>query len=215
MPGFAAVSLMLAAAPARAEEARGWQKGDVVVSAGVSAILFDSKADIALGGTPIADGNIRLSSNTNLSGTLQYFVARDMSVALVAGLPPTTRVTGSGTLAASGELGRVKYGLASLVGRYHLNADGRVSPFVGVGVSRFIAFSTRDGSVTNLKADNAWAPVVQGGVDYHLTRHIGIFALATYIPVKTEARGTSRGLPLTGRATLKTAILKGGLSYRF
>lgn len=211
----AALALIASAAPAMAEEVQGWRKGDVVVTAGVAAILFDSSAEISLGGTRVEGGNIKLSNNTIISGSVEWFAARNFSVALVAGIPPTTRVTGTGTLAPSGELGRVKYGLASLVARYHLNASGRISPYLGAGVSRFIVFSTRDGSVTNLKSDNAWAPVVQGGIDYHLTRHIGLFANATYIPVKTRARGTSRGLPLTGSATLKSAILKGGLSYRF
>ncbi len=209
------LALCLAAPQVRAEETPGWQKGDVVVSAGVAAILFDSNGRIALGGTPITDGNIKLSNNTNLSGTAEYFAAHNLSIALVAGIPPTTRVTGTGALAAAGELGRVKYGLATLVGRWHLNASGRLSPFIGAGVTRFMVFSTQDGSVTNLKASNAWAPVVQAGINYHLNRHVGLFALATYIPVKTEARGTSRGLPLTGSATLKTTILKSGLSYRF
>lgn len=209
------LALGMAAPAACAEEAPGWQKGDIVVSGGVSAILFDSNARITLGGAPITDGNIKLSNNSNISGTIEYFAARNVSIALVAGIPPTTRVTGTGALAASGELGRVKYGLGSLVGRWHFNASGRISPFVGAGVSRFMVFSTRDGSVTQLKASSAWAPVVQGGINYHLTHRVGLFALATYIPVKSEARGISRGLPLTGNATLKAAILKGGLSYRF
>ena len=211
----AAMALIACAVPAQAEEVQGWRKGDVVVTAGVAAILFDSSAEIALGGTRVEGGNIKLSNNTLLSGTVEWFATRNFSVALVAGVPPTTRVTGTGTLAPSGELGRVKYGLASLVARYHLNAAGRVSPYLGAGVCRFIVFSTRDGSVTGLKADNAWAPVVQGGIDYHLTRHIGLFVNATYIPVKTHARGLSRGLAMTGNAVLKSAILKGGLSYRF
>jgi outer membrane protein len=211
----AAIALFACAPAAQAEETGGWRKGDVVVTAGVAAILFNSSAEIALGVTRIEGGNIKLSNNALLSGSAEYFATRNVSVALVAGIPPTTRVTGTGTLAPSGELGRVKYGLASLVARYHLNASRPVSPYLGAGVSRFIVFSTRDGSVTGLKADNAWAPVVQGGIDYHLSRHIGIFANATWIPVKTRASGTSRGLPLTGSATLKSAILKGGLSYRF
>lgn len=207
--------LLASTTSAHAEDVQGWRKGDIVVSAGVAVILFDSAAEIALGGARIDGGTVKLSNNTLLSGSAEWFATHNLSVALVAGIPPTTRVSGAGTLAASGELGRVKYGLASLVARYHLNAAGRVSPYLGAGVSRFMVFSTRDGSVTNLKADNAWAPVVQGGVDYHLNRHIGLFANATYIPVKTEAHGTSRGLPLTGSATLKAAILKGGLAYRY
>lgn len=210
----AAIATLACAPVARAEEVPGWRKGDVVLGAGIAHVLFDANAQIALGGAPVTGGDIALSDNTLLSGSAEWFATRTVSLALVGGIPPTTRVTGTGTLAPSGELGRVKYGLATLLARYHFNASGRLSPYLGAGVTRFMVFSTRDGSVTDLKADGAWAPVAQAGIDYQLTRHIGMFGNATYIPVKTNARGTSRGLPLTGSATLKSAILKAGLSYR-
>lgn len=211
----AGIAMLAAAQTARAEDVPGWRQGDLVVSAGVAHVLFNASSRIELGGTPVAGGDISLSDNTLLSGSVEWFATRNVSLALVGGIPPTTRVTGTGTLAPSGELGRVKYGLATLLARYHFNASGRLSPYLGAGVTRFMVFSTRDGSVTNLKADGAFAPVAQAGIDYQLSRHVGLFGNATYIPVKTHARGTSRGLPMTGSATLKSTILKAGLSYRF
>jgi outer membrane protein len=206
----------IAVAPAaHAGEDQGWRKGDLVVSVGVAAILFDSTADIKLAGNPVAGGNVKLSNNTILSGSIEYFLARQFSLAFVAGIPPQTKVTGTGSLAPLGELGRVRYGLGSLVARYHFNASGRFSPYISAGASRFMVFGTKDGSVTNLNSEDAWAPVLQAGVDYHLSRHIGLFANATYIPVKTKASGTSRGLPMTAEATLKATLLKGGVAYRF
>ena len=213
--GLAGAWGLTASQPAWASEPHGWEKGDVVVSAGVTVTIFSSSADIKLAGTPVTGGNVKLSSSALLSGSVEYFLTRRFSVALVAGIPPQTKVTGTGTLAQLGELGRVRYGLGTLVARYHFNASGRLSPYVGAGVSRFMVFGTKDGSISDLESDDAWAPVVQGGVDYHLNRHIGLAFIATYIPVKTKARGTLNGLPITANATLRSTVLKAAVAYRF
>ncbi len=202
-------------APARAAESLGWEKGDLVVSAGVSVILLSSSADIELAGSPVQGGNVKLSNSVVPSGSIEYFAARNFSLVLVAGIPPQTKATGTGTLAPLGELGRVRYGIGSFIGRFHANASGRLSPYIGAGVSRFMVFGTKDGSVTDLRTEDAWAPVVQAGLDYHISRRIGLYAGATYVPVKTHSSGLSRGLPLTAKATLKSTTLKAGVSYRF
>ena len=59
--------------PAQAEEPTGWRKGDVVVSAGVSQILFNSSAEISLAGNKVTEGNVKLSNNTLLTGAIEYF----------------------------------------------------------------------------------------------------------------------------------------------
>ncbi|MCI1272669.1 MAG: outer membrane beta-barrel protein [Sphingobium sp.] len=206
---------MLAAAPAYAEDSIGWHKGDIVIRAGGAGVFFNSSAEVKVAGNVVPGGSVSLSNNATASGELEYFVTSNISLAANFGIPPETRITGAGTLAPLGVAGRVRYGFGDLVARYHVGAAGRFSPFAGLGVGRIFVFSTRDGSVSGLSADSAWAPVVQGGADFHLNRQISLYANVSYVPVKTDARGLMQGLPMTARVTLNPTVVQAGLSYRF
>jgi outer membrane protein len=210
-----AISALSAAAPAQAADAHGWERGDVVVRAGVAGILFHSSAQVRFGGNPVPGGSVALSNSVTPSGEIEYFPARSVSVAVNFGVPPEARITGTRTLAPLGEAGRVRYGLGAAVARFHLQPARRISPFAGVGVGRLFVLGTKDASVAGLSADSAWAPVIQGGVDWHIDRHISLYAHASYAPLKTNARGTALGLPMTARVTLNPVVVQGGLAFRF
>jgi outer membrane protein len=210
----AAVALCLAS-PARAKEPVGWQAGEVVLKLGSGAILFNSSARIKVAGNDVPGGNAKLSDGVTATGELEYFPTRNLSVAAIFGIPLNSTGRGAGTLSSLGELGRVKYGIGGLVARYHVNASRRFSPFAAVGIGRFLSFSTQDGAVSGLKIDSAWGPVLQGGADYHFNRRFGLYFNASYVPLKTDARGTVGGPPATARVTANPVAIQGGVSYRF
>lgn len=214
-----AISAALAAAlfsgAASAQDLAGPQAGDFVVKVGAADILFGSSARISVAGTEVPDASAKLSNSVTPTMEVEYFLTPSISAAVDFGLPPETRVTATGSLAALGTVGKVRYGLGGLTARYHINALGRFSPFVGGGVGHLFIFKTTDGSVSNLEASNAWAPVIQGGFDYRIDRHVGLFANVSYVPLKNDASGTAFGAPMTARVTLNPTIVQGGLSYRF
>lgn len=206
---------LLASAPACADNAVGWHKGDIVIKAGGAGVFFNSSAEVKVAGNVVPGGSVSLSDNATVSGEVEYFVTPDISLAANFGVPPETRISGTGTLAPLGVAGRVRYGFGDVVARYHVGAAGRFSPFAGLGVGRIFVFSTKDGSVSGLSADSAWAPVFQGGADFHLNRQISLYANVSYVPVKTDARGVMQGLPMTALVTLNPTVVQAGLSYRF
>lgn len=204
------------AVPACAEdEPVGWQKGDLVFKAGVAGIFFNSSATIKLNGTEVAGASAHLTNNATPSFEVEYFPARDVSVALLGGIPPKNSAIATGTLSSLGTVGRIRYGLGVAVVRYHANASGRLSPFAGVGVGRFFIFSTEDGSLQNLHANSGWGPFVQAGADYHFNRHWGLQATVAFLPIKSDASGTIHGAPVTARTTINPMVVKAALSYRF
>lgn len=208
--------LFAGATAAQAEETSGWQSGDVVVKAGVAGVLFDSSANVSLAGTPVPGGDAQLSNAATATFEVEYFFSPNLSTAIDFGFPPPkANITGQGTLAVLGKAGETKYGIGGMTLRYHFNGSGRISPFVGAGVGRLFIFDTNDGAVADLDADSAWAPVVQGGVDFHLNQRVGLFANIAYAPMKTDAGGTVLGAPMTARVTLNPTVVQGGMSYRF
>ena len=201
---------------ARADDQLGWQKGDIVIKAGVAGILFDSSAEVKIAGNTVPGGGAKLSNAATASFEAEYFFSPNVSTALDFGFPPpTAEITGTGSLAPLGTVGKTKYGIAGLTLRYHLNGSGRISPFIGLGVGRLFIFDTSDGAVTNLDAKGAWAPVLQGGVDLHLNRQFGLFANVAYAPMKNDASGTAFSAPMTARVTLNPTVVQGGVSFRF
>lgn len=209
------VMLLVSASPALADESLGWRKGDVVLRAAATGILFDSSSIVKLGGNVVPGGSVKLSNGVTMTGELEYFPVRSLSVTAVVGIPLETTGTGTGTLAPLGRAGSIKYGIGGLLARYHINASGRFSPFVSFGVSRLLVFSEKDGSVTDLQVDGAWGPSFQGGADFHVSRNVGIYVNASFIPMKTNARGMRGALPVDARATVNPTTIKAGLSYRF
>lgn len=220
-PGLSAIAAgcvalwALSSTPAHAGEDLAARAGDIVVKVGAAGVLFDGSAKVKFAGNTVPGGSVSLTDDVTASAEIEYYATNALSLALNFGLPPKTRIDATGTLAPLGEAGRVRYGLGTATVRYHLNASGSVSPFVGAGVGHLFVFNTRDGSVSGLDADDAWAPVVQGGVDLRLSRNIGLYANVSYAPVKTDARGTVMGMPMTARVTLDPTVVQGGLSYRF
>ena len=208
-------ALGLAASPAAAADDIGWHAGDFVVKAGAAHLIFDSSAKVDIAGTTVPGGGLKLSDGTAASFEAEYFFTPAISAAINFGIPTTTRVTGTGTLAPAGEAGRVKYGIGVAVARYHFNAAGAFSPYLSAGVGHLFIFDETDGAVTNFKVDDAWAPVVQGGADMHISDRIGVFANVSYAPLKTDGGGAIMGAPTTARVTLNPTVIQGGLFYKF
>ncbi len=212
---WALIGGLALAGPAHAETDKGWKAGDVVIKLGAAGILFNSSADIEIAGNPVPGGNVKVSNDVTPSGEISYFFSPAISAAVNFGIPPKATVDGKGALAAAGELGRVRYGLGAVTLRYHLNDQGTVSPFIGGGVGRLFSFSEDDGSVLDLEVDSAWGPVIQGGVDVHLTPKFGLYANVSYSPIETDATGIVFGAPATADVKLNPTIVQGGVSYRF
>ncbi|MGE3692532.1 MAG: OmpW family protein [Novosphingobium sp.] len=212
---LSAAALVAAPVAAHAGEVEGWKAGDIVVKSGVAVILFNSSAEVKVNGVDVPGAGARLTNNVTPSLELEYFPTRDVSVVIIGGLPPKNSAYATGSIDALGEVGRVRYGLAVAVARYHINASKRFSPFVSLGAGRYIIFSTEDRSVKNLKATGGWGPFFQAGADYHFNRHVGFQGTVSFIPIKSDASGTSNGVPITARTTINPLIVKGALFYRF
>ena len=211
--GFGAFGL--AASPASAADDLGWQAGDFVVKAGAARLMFDSSAKVAIAGTTVPGGSLTVDDSTAASLEGEYFISRSISAALNLGIPVRTRVMGAGSLAPAGEAGGVKYGIGAAVVRYHFNASGAFSPYLSAGVGHLFIFDNTDGAVANFHVDDAWAPVIQGGADLHVSKHIGVFANASYAPLKTNGGGSFMGAPTSARVTLNPTVIQGGLFYKF
>ncbi|TNE41425.1 MAG: OmpW family protein [Sphingomonadales bacterium] len=213
---FIAVAMVVSAmaSPALAEDYRP-KAGDISVRTGPVGILFDSSAKFKVLGTDLPGANLHASDGLTLSFEAEVYVVPEVSLTLTLGIPPTTDVDGRGILDPVGKLGSVRYGLGGVLAKYHLNQSSPFQPFVGAGVAHFVSFKEKDAAVSNLNVDGSWGPMVQGGAEYMLDSHIGIYASISYAWMKTDGSGVYGGAPLTADVTLNPTAVQGGMLFRF
>ncbi|HZU62581.1 MAG TPA: OmpW family outer membrane protein [Novosphingobium sp.] len=215
LPRWGALAALLLPLPALAADDSGWHRGDFNLRLGAAGVMFGESGRVSVAGSPVAGSNITLTDNTTLAGEIEYFPTAHLSVAVNFGIPPQTTVGGAGTLAPLGQLGKVSYGIGAAMLRYHLFAHSRISPFAGVGVGHFFPTATHDGAVTGLRVGTATNVALQGGLDVHVNRHLGVYADVSYAPLKTTATGFILGFPALADVTLNPTIVQGGIAYRF
>lgn len=189
------------------------------VHVGPAAIRLNVKADPeAPPGTPVPGGGLGAENNTTLAVEVGYDMTPDWSGRFTFGVPPTTEISGTGTLAPVGRVGKVKYGPAVLSATYRLGAFGPLRPYVGGGLAYLKVFSTQDGGVTNFQVKNAWGSVLQLGADIPLGENHGLFIDLKKIYLDTRVSGTVPafgGAPAYAKARIDPLVIQLGLAYRF
>ncbi|MFJ3315926.1 OmpW family protein [Herbaspirillum huttiense] len=185
---------------------------------GLGHIAFATAASVKVNGAEVRDGGASASSNNAMAFGVVYHFDEHWSAELALGLPPTTTLTGSGTLSSAGTLGKVKYGPAVLSVRYVFFKQSLVQPYIGAGINYTHVFSSQDGFVQGLKTRSAFGPVLQVGVSVPLKEHWSLVLDVKKIWASTTATGTLPALggsSATADVRLDPLVSTVALSYRF
>ncbi|MDN8071386.1 OmpW/AlkL family protein [Burkholderia vietnamiensis] len=187
------------------------------VRAGAAWVAFDENAELQAGGQPVPGANANVKSNAAFLAEFGYRFTPNISIGLTIGYPPTTTLTGAGSVAGVGTIGKVKYGPAALTLQYQFTSLARydVYPYVGAGVTYLKIFDTTDGSVTNFQARNAWGGLAQVGLEYRITRHLGVFVDIKKFIVRTSATGNLGPVPVHAYVRLDPLVTTAGVAFRF
>lgn len=164
---------------------------------GVAHVGFSTKADVSANGVPVPGADASASSNETAGVEVSYDLSPRWKARFLAGIPPTTTLTGRGTLAGTGELGKVSYGPAVLSATFDLLEAGPIRPYVGAGVNYTIVFRSRDGFISNLDVRSAFGSVAEIGVEWNVDRDWSLSLDARKIFLKTKVDGL---LPAMGGA---------------
>lgn len=240
LPKIAALSLCAAcAAPAMAQTA-----GSNIVNVGwfhlapqdsSETLRINSPAVIA---GPIAGTGASVSNADTLGLAFTHFFTDNFAVTTDLGIPPTFKLTGTGTLAGVGQVGKAKQWSPAVIAKWYFgDGNSKFRPFVGAGVSHVWyssielsdqfqrALSNRFTGVPGAaksKADlsSSWAPVLNVGAIYNFDKNWSLGFSVAYIPLKTEADITTtlvNGLQVKSstRLTLNPVVTFLSLGYKF
>lgn len=166
----------------------------------------------------IPGADAKSSNNTTIAGGITYQFTPNWSGEFAGGIPPTTTISGKGTLASANTIGKITYAPAVFSVRFNLFPDTPIQPYIGAGINWTLIMNTKDGFVQNFKVRNAIGPVVQLGFEVPMNKKLSLVVDAKKIWIDTKAKGN---LPALGGSSatadihIAPLVTMVGLSYQF
>ncbi len=153
---------------------------------------------------PFAGSGASVSNADTLGLAFTHFFTDNFAVTTDVGIPPTFKLTGTGTLAGVGEVGRAKQWSPAVIAKWYFGeGNSQFRPFVGVGVShvwyssvelsnqfqRTLSnkFAGVPGAKSTADLSSSWAPVLNVGAVYNFDKNWSLGFSVAYIPLKTKA----------------------------
>ncbi|MGZ8408501.1 MAG: OmpW/AlkL family protein, partial [Hyphomicrobium sp.] len=177
--------------------------GKWLMRAGVARLELDDTLALTVSGAPFAGATLATEPHWTPVVQVGRRLTDNFAVVATVGLPPENDASGGGTAAAFGKLAEVQYGPSALTVQYQPWTDGWFRPYVGVGATYMIIFSTRDSILTDVEMEDDIAPVVELGADVMVADGYGFFVEYKRGWLETRATGNvSLAVPGLGGAAV-------------
>ena len=196
-------ALALAATPALAQSTGTW-------TIGIGAHNVAPKSNNGtLTATPL--GNLRMDVGNNVRPTItaEYFLKDNLGVEVLAALPFQHDIDVAGV----GKVGSAKHLPPTVSLQYHFG-QGKVRPFVGVGLNYTTFFSTKtEGAVdgTNLDLSNSWGLAGHIGVDFQVSEKGAIRIDYRKIDIDTDVKLNGADLGTNNTVNIDPSVY--GIAY--
>ena len=198
-----AAVLALAATPALAQSAGSW-------TVGIGAHNVAPKSDNGtLTATPLGNLTMDVGSNVRPTITGEYFLKDNLGLEVLAALPFQHDINVAGV----GKVGSTKHLPPTVSLQYHFG-QGKLKPFVGLGLNYTTFFSTKtEGAIdgTNLDLSNSWGLAGHIGVDFQVSEKGAIRIDYRKIDIDTDVK--LNGAKLGTRNTVNIDPSVYGIAY--
>lgn len=200
-----AAALALAATPALAQSA-----GTLTV--GIGAHNVAPKSDNGtLTATPLGNLKMDVGSNARPTITAEYFLKDGLGLEVLAALPFQHDIAVVGV----GKVGSTKHLPPTVSLQYHFG-QGKVQPFVGVGVNYTRFFSTKtEGAIagTKLNLSDSWGLAAHLGVDFKVGEKGAIRVDYRKIDIDTSVKLNGAALGTKNTVNIDPSVY--GIAYVF
>ncbi|ESQ88125.1 OmpW/AlkL family protein [Asticcacaulis benevestitus] len=186
-----------------------------IVRAGITQLTLSDKLDLTVGGATVPGAALNTKTHYTPSIQISRFLTDHWAFSATVGIPPHIKLNGGGTVAAYGKLGETTYGPTAFTMQYHPLREGTVRPYVGLGASYMIIFSTKDAALQNVKMTNDLAPAIELGSDFMFDERHGMFLEVKKAWLSSKATGTLGGYPVVGKASVAPLVVSAGTNFRF
>ena len=200
-----AAALALSATPALAQSAGSW-------TVGIGAHNVAPKSDNGtLTATPLGNLGMDVGSNARPTITAEYFLKDNLGLEVLAALPFQHDINVAGV----GKVGSTKHLPPTVSLQYHFG-QGKVKPFVGVGVNYTRFFSTKaEGAIagTNLDLSDSWGLAAHVGVDFKVGEKGAIRLDYRKIDIDTDVKLNGANLGTKNTVNIDPSVY--GIAYVF
>ena len=200
-----ALAAVLALAATPAQSAGSW-------TVGIGAHNVAPKSDNGtLTATPLGNLTMDVGSNVRPTITGEYFLQDNLGIEVLAALPFQHDISVAGV----GKVGSTKHLPPTVSLQYHFG-QGKVKPFVGLGVNYTRFFSTKaEGAIAgaNLDLSDSWGLAAHLGVDFKVGEK-GAIRL-DYRKVDIDTRVKLNGANLGTKNTVNIDPSVYGIAYVF
>ena len=160
-------------------------EGDVFARAGLGMVIPNESSN-----DPNNVGELELTDETNLAGTVTYMFSDNIGFEVLLGLPFTHEISTS----ALGTAAEVSHLPLSVAAQYYFGeADSKIRPYVGGGFN-YTTFLDEEGkgvlANATVTVDNSFGLAFQAGVDFEVTEQIFINLSAWYLDIETTVHAT-------------------------
>ena len=198
-----AVALGLSATPALAQTAGSW-------TVGVGAHNVEPKSgNGTLVATPLGDLTMDVGTNVRPTITAEYFVKDNLGIEVLAALPFQHDIAVTGV----GKVGSTKHLPPTVSLQYHFG-QGKVKPFVGLGVNYTTFFSTKaEGPIAgaNLDLSDSWGLAGHVGVDFQVSERGALRIDYRKIDIDTDVKLNGAKLGTRNTVNIDPAVY--GIAY--
>jgi outer membrane protein len=151
---------------------------------------------------------------------LDFFLSDHVSIeAKAAALESRLRVRTVGSdFVAIADLGRAQVYPISAILQWHLSEHGTIRPYIGAGVVHVILHNVNRSVGTSASGIHFKDPtgfVVDGGLEFNLSKRWGIYGDARYVPVESQSTATFVGTSSSVKMKVRPLIVSSGLAWRF
>jgi len=151
---------------------------------------------------------------------LNFFLSDRVSIeAKAAALESNLRVRIVGfDFIATANLGHAQIFPISAVLQWHLSEHGTIRPYLGAGVAHVILRDVNRSvspSATGIHFKDPTGFVVDGGLEFNLSKRFGIYGDARYIPVETKSTATFVPTTSAVQMNVRPLIVSAGIAWRF
>ena len=168
------------------------ESGDWLVRIGPALIEPNDDSNDVEG---IAGSGVRVDNNVTLGFTIGYMVTNNVGVELLGVTPSNHDLNGKGVIGPLGKIGDVDVFPPTLSLQYHFMPQGKIQPYVGVGVNytHFYgadasgSLETALGGNTDVDIDDSWGLAGQVGVDVMLNDSWLVNAGIWYVDIDADA----------------------------
>ena len=200
-----AVALGLSATPALAQTAGSW-------TVGVGAHNVEPKTgNGTLVATPLGDLTMDVGTNVRPTITAEYFIKDNLGIEVLAALPFQHDIAVTGV----GKVGSTKHLPPTVSLQYHFG-QGKVKPFVGLGVNYTRFFSTKtEGPIAgaDLELSDSWGLAGHVGLDVQIGDKSAIRIDYRKIDIDTKAKLNGANLGTRNQVNIDPSVY--GVAYVF